>query len=202
MDMVNTLLIKTLLMLLITGSVTGLIVGVWMLIRPESFLRANQFLSEWHSLRKATKPLMVSRRTERFVYRHHQPIGLLILAGSAYVLYALVYHYDRKKLSAAIFGDAYYAPLAEWLVPGLTLALGVGVLFAMGIGGFLLIRPSLLKGFEAWANRWVSLRRASRVLDEMHDGPDRFLVRWRPWVAALLILGSLYALLRLSTFLR
>ncbi len=200
--MVTTLLTKTLLMLLITGSMTGLIVGVWMLIRPESFLRANQFLSQWHSVRKATKPLMVARRTERFVYRHHRPVGLLILAGSAYVLYVLIYFYDQKRLSAAIFGDAYYSPLAEWLVPGLTLALGVGVLFAMGIGGFLLIRPSLLKGFESWANRWVSLRRASRALDEMHEGPDRFLIRWRPWVAMALILGSLYALIRLSAFIR
>ncbi|MBI5612121.1 MAG: hypothetical protein HY942_03495 [Gammaproteobacteria bacterium] len=200
--MFTTLLTKTLLMLLITGSMAGLIVGVWMLFRPQSFLRVNQFLSQWHSTRKATKPLMVSRRTEHFVYRHHRPVGLLILAGSTYVLYALVYYYDRKKLGAAIFGDAYFAPLAEWLVPGLTLALGVGVLFAMGIGGFLLIRPSLLKGFEAWANRWVSLRRAGRVWDEMHEGPDRFLIRWRPWVAVALILGSSYALIRLSVFIR
>jgi hypothetical protein len=202
MDMFTTLLTKTLLMLLITGSMTGLIVGVWILIRPESFLRANKFLSEWHSLRKATKPLMVSRPTERFVYRHHRPVGLLILASSAYVLYVLVYYYDQKKLGAAMFGGGYYSPLAEWLVPGLAVALGVGVLFAMAIGGFLLVRPSMLKGFEAWANRWVSLRRASRVLDEMHEGPDRFLIRWRPWVATALILGSLYALIRLGAFIR
>jgi len=202
MDMVTALLIKTLLMLLITGSMTGLLVGVWMLVRPESFLRANRFLSQWHSMRKATKPLMVSRRTERFVYRHHRPVGLLILAGSAYVLYALVNNYDQKKLGAAMFGGGYYSPLADWLVPGLAVSLGVGVLFAMGIGGFLLIRPSLLKGFEAWANRWVSPRRASRVLDEVHEGPDRFLIRWRPWVAVALIFGSSYALIRLSAFIR
>lgn len=202
MDMVTALLIKALLMLLITGSVTGLLVGVWMLIHPESFLRANRFLSQWHSTRQATKPLMVARRTERFVYRYHRPVGLLILAGSAYVLYVLVNNYDQKKLGAAMFGGGHYSPLTDWLVPGLAVALGVGVLFAMVIGGFLLIRPSLLKGFETWANRWVSLRRASRALDEMHEGPDRFLLRWRPWVAALLILGSSYALIRLGAFIR
>jgi hypothetical protein len=200
--MVTTLLTKALLMLLITGGMAGLIIGVWMLIRPESFIKANQFFSRWYSLRKATKLLMVPRRTERFVYRHHRPIGLLVLAGSVYVLYVLVSEYDRQKIIAAFFGGVQPHPSAELLVPGLALALGACALFALTIGAFLLIRPSLLKGFESWANRWVSLRRASRVLDEMREGPDRFLIRWRRWAAAALILGSLYALIWLSAFLR
>ena len=134
--MFTTLFAKTLLMLLITGSMTGLLVGIWMLIRPESFLRANQFFLQWYSLRKATKPLMVPHRTERFVYRHHRPIGLLVVAGSVYVLYLLFSQYDHQKVIAAFFGDAQLYPPAEWLVPGLALALGACTLFALIIGAF------------------------------------------------------------------
>jgi len=196
--MISALLTKALLMLLITGSMAGLISGVWMLFWPQSFLRANQVLSQWHSLRKATKPLMVSRRTERFVYRHHRPVGLLVLTGAVYVLYALVSEYDRRNIIAAFFGGVQPHPPNEWLVPGLALALGACAVFALSVGAFLLIRPSLLKGFEAWANKWISARRATKPLDTMYSGPDRFLLRHPRLLAGLLILGSLYALLRLG----
>jgi hypothetical protein len=185
-------------MLLITGSMAALIIGVWMLFRPESFLRANQFFSEWHSIRRATKPLMVPRHTERFVYRHHRPVGLLVLVGAVYVLYALVSEYDRHKIVAAFFGGAQPPPPTEWLVPGLALVLGACALFALIVSAFLLIRPSLLKGFEAWANKWISARRVTKSLDTMHTGPDRLLLRYPRLLAGLLILGSLYALIRLG----
>lgn len=195
-----TPLTKALLMLTISFGVVGFLVGIWILIRPESFFRANQFFSQWYSTRKVTKPLMVPHRTERFVYHHHRSVGLMVLAGSIYVLYALFFQYDRDKITAAFFGGVYSYPPAGWLVPGLAISLGVGAVFALVIGGFLLFRPSLLKGFEAWANQWVSARRVTKSLDAMHEGPDRFLVRRPRLVASLLILGSLYALIRLSVF--
>lgn len=191
---------KALLMLLISFGMTGFLVGLWILIRPESFLRVNRVLSKWYSTRKATKALMVPRHTERFVYRHHRPIGLAIIIGSLYVLFVLVSEYDRVKIIAKLFDSAY--PTMDWLAPGLAIALGVCTLFALVIGGFLLVRPSLLKGFEAWANQWVSARRQTRFLDTMHVGPDQFLARWPRLVAVLLIMGSLYALFRLSVFIR
>ena len=193
---------KALLMVLIAGSVTGLLVGIWMLFRPESFINANRFLSQWYSMRKATKPLMVPHHTERFFYRHHRPTGLLIVAGSVYVLYALVSQYDRQNQIAAFFGGVRPSPMADVLVPGLALALGTGAVFALAVGAFLLVRPSLLKGFEAWANQWVSARRSTRFLDVMHTGPDRALMRRPRLLAVLLILGSLYALFWLGTYIQ
>lgn len=191
---------KGLLMLLISFGVTGLLVGVWILIWAESFLRVNRFFSQWYSTRKATKALMVPRRTERIVYRHHRPIGLAIIFGSVYVLFVLITEYDRVKVIAKLFDSTY--PTMDWLAPGLAIALGVCTLFALVIGGFLLVRPSLLKGFEAWANRWVSARRVTKAMDTMHEGPDRLLARRPRLVAGLLILGSLYVLFRLSVFIR
>jgi len=202
MDLFAILSVKTLLMILIGGCMAALIIGVWLLIRPESFLRVNRFFSQWYSTRKAARPLMVPHWSERFVYRHHRPIGLIVLAGSAYVLYALVYRYDRQKIIAAFFGAVHPNSSAEWLVPGLAIALGVCALFALGVGGLLLIRPSLLKGFEAWANRWVTLRRATKFLDVMRLGPDRLVARYPRAVAGLIILGSLYVLVRLGAFVR
>lgn len=193
---------KALLMLLISFGITGLLVGVWILVWPESFLRVNRFLSQWYSTRKATRILMVPHHTERFVYRHHRPIGLCIVIGSIYVLYTLAYRYDQEKITVLFFGALGAYPPADWLVPGLAITVGICTLFALVIGGFLLIRPSLLKGFEAWANQWVSARRQTKFLDTMHMGADQFLARRPRLVAVLLILGSLYALFRLSVFIR
>lgn len=202
MDIISSLGIKALVMIAISGCTAGLAIGVWLAVSPESFVRTNEFFSQWYSLRKVTKPLMVPRASERFFYRHHRPLGLAIVLGSVYVLYTLVFHYQRNKIIATFFASSGRHATADWLVPAAALSLGLAAIFTLVIGGFLVIRPSLLKGFEAWANKWVSARRKLKFLDRMRTGPDRFVGRRPRLTAGLLILGSGYALFRLSTFIQ
>lgn len=197
MSVSTALLLNLFTLFLIGGCVAALFIGIWILVRPETFLRANKFLSQWYTTRKITKPLMVPRRTERFVYRYHRVLGFFIVACALYVLYGVCYEYDKNSIITAFFGSEERYPPAAWLVPALAMMVGVGGLFALVVGGFLVVRPSLLKGFETWANRWVSARSATKFLDTMWFGPDQWVMRHPRVVAILLILGSAYALFRL-----
>ena len=62
--------------------------------------------------------------------------------------------------------------------------------FALGIGLFLLIRPSILKRFEAEANRWIEPF-PSRTKDKLRTdaGATRLIMR-APRIAALLLLAA------------
>jgi hypothetical protein len=68
----------------------------------------------------------------------------------------------------------------------------VGGTVALIVGLFLWLRPSLLRGMEEQANVWVSMRRASKVLDVPHDQVDRYVARHAQRVGWLLLLASIY----------
>jgi hypothetical protein len=49
-----------------------------------------------------------------------------------------------------------------------------------------------LRDIEADANKWVSSRRATKVLDVQHDQVDRYVARHARQVGWLLLLCSIY----------
>jgi hypothetical protein len=61
-----------------------------------------------------------------------------------------------------------------------------------------IVRPSSLKRLEAWADRRVSGRKASKPLEVMRDPTDRFVREHPRMVGGLVIAGSLYVLLQLG----
>jgi len=77
----------------------------------------------------------------------------------------------------------------------------LGALFAAFVSLFLLLRPSLLSGFEQGANRWVSLRRALKPMEIPRKGVDEYVFRYGRQAGTLLVLGSLYALAFLTYWL-
>jgi hypothetical protein len=100
--------------------------------------------------RKLRKTLERPWRVERFIYRHHRLSGGTIVVGSLIFLTLLGrYHGIRfETLSWPSSGGAQLlllARLSAWLFATLTLVVGLVVA----------IRPSLLKGVEAKANRWI-----------------------------------------------
>lgn len=198
MSIATVFLLKLFVLFLLTGCVAGLMVGIWLLVGPQAFQRVNRFFSQWYTTRKATKPLMAPRFIERFVYRHHRAFGFFIVACALYVLYGVLFEYDKASIISVFFGPVDPYPPATWLVPAMATIVGFGGFFALVVGGFLAIRPSLLKGFEAWANRWVSARRATKFLDTMYFGPDQWVMRHPRSVGAVIALASIYALIRLS----
>lgn len=196
-DILLGVLEKGLLMALIGGVAGALAVGIWMLIKPKGFLRANAFLSKWVSTRQAARSLTVPHKIESFVYRHHRPFGGAIILGALYVLYYLTFHYDQRVILATA---GYSGPAAAWIVHALVIALGTVCVFGFIVGTYLFVRPSALKGFEVWTNRWITARQATKGLDIMRDGPDRWAARYLRPFAWVLIVVSLYILVRLSVF--
>lgn len=195
MDSVNPVLLSILIEagtavgLLAAGA--GLVCGLWLLIAPAGFARLEQRASRNISLRRTLRPLEISRNLDRYIYRHHHGLGLLIIALSSITLYRLLFHFDIAQ-GARLFADLLPHGLSGALFSALHLALILGHLFAIVTGLVLYLRPSALKGLEASANRWVSSREKSRWLDTPHTFPSR-LMQSHPRLLGLgLMLLSLY----------
>lgn len=179
------------------GVVFTFIIGLWLLMQPTSALRFIQSMNMWYSPRRSMKPLEVPRFQERAFYRHHKIWGVLLLAGAGYSLYYFLFDYDQARL-VHDFSRYFNKHIADWLLEAISLFLLLGNVFVMLIGIIILLRPGLLKSFEAQCNRWISTRKVYKFLDIEHNGADSMLTRNPKVLGVLIILASLYVLVNFT----
>ncbi len=160
-------------------------IGLMLLLSPEAFERVNKAASRRFSARQAMKPLEQPRYHEPFFYRHHGWTGGLILAGALFFLLSLLFRFTPEMAAAAL-------PGVDWIWIAVIWILITGNVFAVAVALVILLRPSALKPLEAAANRWISLRRASRPLDRTHEGPDRLVHSYPRASGLVLVLAGLF----------
>lgn len=197
MHILNEILLETLLALLLGGAALSLIVGVWLYFHPERLFSLSQRLNQWFSTQSLTRAMDATFHIEHSVYRRHRWAGALLVAGALYILYQLSFHYDKSATLRML--ENYNLQLAGWLLDSTTFLIALTSVLTLAIGMCLLIRPSLLRAFETWSNRWYrGGDKVVQLLDDVHHHPDRLAARHPRFIAVLIVLGSLYVLTSLG----
>lgn len=113
-------------------------------------LRERTWLWRW--LLEIDLIALLDRRQsiERPLYRHHNAFGAAVIVGAVALLVTLWELRDHPLVTGVLPGI-----LGAWGIRAVILTSWALAVFALGIGVFLLIRPSALKGFETAANRWI-----------------------------------------------
>ena len=203
MSITDTLLLRSLLLFLMLGSVAGLFAGMALIMRPDWLSRVSKHTNRWVSTRRFDRQLERSVNLDPWFYRYHHTSGILTLAGAVYTLYFFTAGLDKP---AAIAGLSRKFPIPPALIgsllDALTLSCLLGAAFALIISLFLLIRPSLLRGFEQGANQLFSLRRALKPLEIQRSGVDEYVFHNVRLAGMLLLFGSLYTLVGLANWVR
>lgn len=84
-------LLDGMVLIVLTGSVFGLIVSLFMLFRPSLLRGFEHQANQVASLRRALKPLEIPRSSvDEFVFQHGLWVGVLLILGSLYTLVGLV----------------------------------------------------------------------------------------------------------------
>ena len=175
--------------------ILSLIVGILLLLKPALIIQWNDRFQKSYSMRQQTRSLELARNLDHYFYRHHRFIGTTITLVSGYIFYYFSMSFQNNMFSIIFSG---YSPvildlLADWLrilmlfVSTLTLIIGLTILF----------RPSGLKGFERWANRWISTRQAARPLTRQYHKLDQLLLSYPRMLGIIIVLFSVYAALGL-----
>ncbi|MDQ2069883.1 hypothetical protein [Natronospira bacteriovora] len=160
-------------------------IGLILMLAPAGFERlASRMNREW-STRRAMKELEVPRYYERFFFRHHRWVGALILIACLYFFFAFVFRMSPAEAALAM-------PGITWLWEGLFWFLIVANSAAAILALVILLRPSALKPLEAFANQWVSVRKATRGLDKEFDDFDNFARRHHRATGFLLLLAGVF----------
>jgi hypothetical protein len=197
-----SLLLRSAVIFLMLGSLTGLVVGGLLIWNPHRLRKIGDILNRWISTRHLDQTLDRNIDIDPWFYRHHRIGAGLILLASIYISYAFTIDLDR---ASAIAGLSQYFASPQGLIGGLLDALALsallGALFAAFVGIFLLLRPSMLRDFEQRANRWVSLRRGLKPLEIKRERLDEYTFKYNRQAGTLLVLGSLYTLALLTFWL-
>lgn len=192
-------LLQSTVILLVIGSMSGLLVGALLIFRPQHFQAISALLNRWISTRTLDKSLERSFSLDPWLYRYRRFTGMLVLLGSLFVLFYFTVQLDR---AATIEGLAkhfhYYPSIVGGFLDALVLSSLVGAVCAVFVALSLMFRPSLLRGFEESANQWLSLRKALKPLEIPRDNMERYVERHTRQIGIFLLLGSLYILVLLA----
>lgn len=199
---VESLLLRSAVIFLLVGSLAGIGVGALLLWNPFRLRALGELLNRWISTRHLDRALEQTVAIDPWFYRYRHVSGVLTLLGAAYIIYFFTAGLDKV---ATVAGLARHYNLSLTLVAGLldafVLSALAGALLAAFVSLFLLLRPSLLRDFEQGANQWVSVRRALKPMEASHAGLDEYVFRHGRKAGVMLILGSLYVLALLLTWL-
>ncbi|MDO8466120.1 MAG: hypothetical protein Q7S46_12860 [Gallionella sp.] len=203
MDIIETMLLRVLFSFLIIGSFAGLFVGAILILRPHWLERMSLISNRWISTRHIDKSLERAINIDPLFYRYHRANGAFALVGALYILYFFSVQIDKASAIAGLTNrfhmpPAYIGALFEQMV----LIELLGATFALIISLFVLFFPSLLRKFEHGANKWVSLRRALKPIEVLHNGVDEFTFRHTQQIGVMLILGSVCMMALLTLWAR
>lgn len=186
------LLWRALAIFLLLGALMGVAVSLLLIFKPPLMARVSRVANRWISTRHLSQLMDRSIRIERWFYRHHRPMGLLLILGAGYMLVYFGWRFDK---AIAVQSFASFVPnklLLDGLLQAVVLFALIGGAVALLVGLAVLLRPSLLRSIESESNQWVSSRRATKVLDVQHKQVDRFVERHAQRVGCLLLAGSSY----------
>lgn len=166
-------------------------VGLALIVVPGRILGSQARINRWISSREFFDRLNAPRYQERLFYRHHRWTGGVVMLLSGLCLFRLGLDLRLTALESILQRIA-RTPFEAWLFPQLYWILMLLLALAFTAGVIIFIRPSVLKRFEAWANRWVETDGRLERLDTVKDIPAHILPG-KPRLFGLAVLaGALY----------
>ena len=189
MSAFNTLLsqsvVQVAIVMFVIVAVTGLAVGVGLIISSQRTVRVFHSINRWVSTRHALKAVELPRDTERVSHLHQRWLAGGFVVGGLVSVFGLALGYDASAISAAL-AEKRFAPVVAIAMESVKWFLIVGSAFGVVVGAMLLFYPNAESALERFANQWVSSRKIARMGDDMHMTLDH-LVEAHPWIAGWII---------------
>lgn len=176
----------------VLGSIFSFIVGVSYAMRNVTMLRLFDFLNKRISTRRMLKPLAKPRYIEPVLLKRPNLLGAGIILGAVSSIFLLI------GVDANVFQSVYLGPFSYGVAVILSaytksfLLIGNGICVAVGL--LILFFPHLLSSIEAYTDKWHTLRKQTRPLDQMHYGIDKWAM------AHPTVFGATLSILSLGLF--
>jgi hypothetical protein len=185
-NMIWHLLVQALVVVFLVVAVSGLAVGLGLLVYSQRTSQLFHRLNRWISTRHALKPVEVPVETDRAAHQYQRWLAGGFILGGLIAIFGLIAAVDVAAVSK-IVAETRYAPFVAVVLDCARWFLILGSAAGVVVGAMLLFYPNAEMTLERFTNQWVSSRRISRNWDDMHMTLDA-LVEAHPrpagWVIA------------------
>lgn len=166
-------------------------VGLYVIILPSSAMSVNGFVNKWVSTDRFFRSMDQPVYKEALFYKWHRLFGVLILLGSAYVLYRLWFQTDVDVIAKLVPVVKTFQANA-WIYQSLVIFLLAmnAIIFILSV--IIIFRPSLLKQAEGLINRWVQTDRPLERLNDQYQIPNNVLPGNVRLFGLLVLAGGMY----------
>jgi hypothetical protein len=179
-------LVQMLIVVFLLVSISGLAVGVGLLVSSQKTSQLFHGLNRWFSTRHALKAVEVPHETDVVAHRYQRWLAGGFVLGGLIALFGLIAAVDVVAVSKIVAAKR-MAPFVAVVLDSARWFLIVGSAAGVVIGAMLLFYPNAESALEKFVNKWVSSRQVVRNWDDMHMNLD-LLVEAHPrpagWVIA------------------
>ena len=179
----------------ILGMATLVVVGIWAIISPKTFLAFNR--SSGHLIGIKCIGDQQPAKThfiDGVIYRFHYIVGAWMILASVAILYYVFAHFDPVFFITNA-RDVESITLMTILADSLVAMICVAGIIGLIVGSIVFIRPSVLKPVEAWANRWTSLNWMSQYTERNILSMDKWVGQHTRLYGVLVLIAAVLIIL-------
>lgn len=151
-----------------------ILLGLFLIVMPSKIMSFNIHVNKWISTDGFFQNLDKPRYKESHFYKQHRFLGILILAGSSYILYMLFFRADVDAIAKLLPIVSNFNANA-WIYQSLIIFLIVTNTVIFFLSLVIIVRPSLLKKMEGFFNKWIQSGKSLEHLNSQYDIPDKIL---------------------------
>ncbi len=176
-------------------------VGISLVVNSVGALRFFGGMNRWVSMRRATRPLEVSRDTRQAVQKYRYWFAAIFMLGGAFAVFGLLTQFDAAAVIFVFNPDFLKPVFSIWLIDSVRWMLVAGNLLAMVTGFLLAFFPDVVAGMEARGSRWYSERKITKGADQLNLKLDAWvsahprIAGWGIVFFALVLIGAFGLLL-------
>lgn len=197
-QVINQILLPSLLKFLFIAGVFSLLVGIGLIFRSELMFRVFEKMNRWISLRRSTRTFEIPRDCWPLVQRYHYILSVFITVGAVYALFRLITQVDIEAIAPGIAHQLHLPnQFISWLLSSFRWFLIIGSILSIAVGLLLGFSLSTLSKLETLSGTWISTRNSTIGQKAMarHMEFDRLVVSFPKTAGLIVIMLSMIELI-------
>ncbi|MFC1799242.1 hypothetical protein ACFLZL_05505, partial [Thermodesulfobacteriota bacterium] len=171
MKILQEICLQSLEILILVLGLTGVVISILLLISPRMIKTFSSVFDKRIFVDRKLSYLNREVVTDSITYRYNVPTGLVLIAGSVFLLIFLFFQLDIQKITN-FFSDVRY-PFIYEMIAGVLILVGKIAAFAGLVAGLLLsFVPEIMIKIEDKMDSWFSTQYMVDKLDKFHHGLD------------------------------
>jgi hypothetical protein len=184
MEIIQEIGLQVIEILTLTFGILGMTFSAMLMFSPNLTKNFSNILNRSINVDEKISFLDKDVEITAYFYGHHIVVGLLLIAGSAFVLFFFYFSLDVAKFTKVFFSSPKQVFFGEILINSILWVGRITCLAGLFFGSWLIVAPAKMKRFENKLNYWIETRSIFDKLDRSSQNVDSFFFR-HPFLVGL-----------------